>query len=309
MTSVQTLLGSFERQQRQRGLSEKTIKAYLSDTKQLVSSLSENQMEWRDNVNQYQLKITMLNLSDNTKKRKLVSWKIFVDFLVDQNILKQDDIKKLPFKIRQHKKLPRILTVDEVKKLLLAVYQETTVSKSTFQEQLNLRNIAILELLICTGLRIGELSLIGIQDIDFNTWTFTVHGKGSKERVLYISSQAARVALKKYLKVRLHSGTGESYLFLNKDGQKLSIWGIEAIFYKYRDLSNIHSKATPHFLRHTFATELLNNGADLRVLQELLGHASIITTQIYTEVRVNDKIRALDRYNFRNRLDLKNTSK
>jgi len=151
-----------------------------------------------------------------------------------------------------------------------------------------------------------------ITDINFKDWIFIVHGKGSKERILYVSSQSARSAILKYLQIRDEYKPKEDALFLNKYGRSLSIWGIENIFYQTRNATTIRQDATPHFLRHTFATELLNRGADLRVLQELLGHASITTTQIYTEVRVSDKIRALDQYNFRNHQDIsviKNTTK
>nr|WP_283094896.1 tyrosine-type recombinase/integrase [Levilactobacillus brevis] len=197
--------------------------------------------------------------------------------------------------------MPRILTTTEVQDLLHNVHTNS-YPKGKFLYHIAIRDAAIIELLVATGLRIGELSLINLSDIDWQSWTFIVHGKGSKERLLYISSYETRIAIQDYLRIRDNFSPKCPALFVNKYGTRLSIWGIENLFKKYRSQSQINSHATPHYIRHTFATELLNNGADLRVVQELLGHSSITTTQIYTEITTTNKIAALEKYNFRNNL-------
>lgn len=163
-------------------------------------------------------------------------------------------------------------------------------------------------MLVCTGIRIGELANMNVNDIK-EDWTFRVKGKGSKERILYISSDETRNAIVEYRKIRNLFFPKSNALFLNKYGERLTIWSIENVFYKYKKLSQISEYSTAHCLRHSFATELLNNGADLRVVQELLGHESITTTQIYTEISTANKIKALTQFNMRNDLMMKDTSK
>ena len=126
--------------------------------------------------------------------------------------------------------------------------------------------------------------------------------------MIYLSSPETRQALLTYLAIREQFQPSDQSFFLNKYGERLSIYGIENIFAKYIELAKIDTKATPHYLRHTFATELLNNGANIREVQELLGHSSIVTTQIYTEVSIERKKHVLNSFNYRNEMKVK-TSK
>ncbi len=155
------------------------------------------------------------------------------------------------------------------------------------------RNIAIIELLLCLGIRIGELSNIDVSDVNQFDQTILIKGKGKKERLLYISNTTVLSRLKDWINLRSDMNPNCQALFLNKYGTRLSIYSIENIFYKYRDHAQLKNKATPHFLRHTFATNLLSNGADLRSVQEILGHSSVMTTQIYTEVSTERKKQVL----------------
>ena len=122
---------------------------------------------------------------------------------------------------------------------------------------------------------------------------------------MYISSKEVREKLARWLEEREEMQPEDPALFLNRSGKRISIYGIENIFYKYRDSAGINSEATPHYLRHTFATQLLNNGAGIRDVQELLGHKSIVTTQIYTEASLYRKKYVLEKYNGRNFLERK----
>lgn len=164
------------------------------------------------------------------------------------------------------------------------------------------RDLCLVDLLISTGIRIGEAIAIKHEDISFQDKTVLIHGKGRKQRLLYISSKETLINIKNWLYFKKANGIKCDYLFVNKYLQPLSIYSAENIFSKYRNLSKINHSATPHYLRHTFATNLLSNGADLRSVQELLGHANISTTEIYTEVSIARKRQVLMKYNYRNKI-------
>ena len=189
-----------------------------------------------------------------------------------------------------------------MKKLLETAYNELNSSKTTYKKFETIRNISLLEILISTGIRIQEASLITLNDISLQEKTIIIHGKGRKERQLFILNKYVLSSLKNWLTIRKTSSPKCNNIFINKYGNPLSIHSIENIFRKYKTLSNINIKATPHYLRHTFATNLLTNGADLRSVQEILGHSSISTTQIYLEISSNRKKQVLQKYNYRNNL-------
>ncbi|MDE7167729.1 MAG: tyrosine-type recombinase/integrase [Clostridia bacterium] len=169
-----------------------------------------------------------------------------------------------------------------------------------FAQKEYIRDAALIDLLICTGIRIGEAAAITLDDIISSERTLLIHGKGRKQRLIYISSPITWERLKCLIKERKKSDN--NYLFVNRYGHQLSIHGIEDIYKKYAEKAQINKKSTPHYLRHTFATNLLANGADLRSVQEILGHASVATTQIYTEVTTNRKKQVLKKFNYRNKL-------
>lgn len=186
-----------------------------------------------------------------------------------------------------------------MKKLLKTVsssYHNEDTEHRIFQ---GCRDTAIIDLLICTGIRIGELKSIKMEDIYKYERSILIHGKGKKERFIYISSNDTWKNLKKYIKIRKKKNCKVDNLFVNRYGESLTIYSIEDIYAKYIKMAKL-SHSTPHYLRHTFATNLLNNGADIRSVQEILGHSSVSTTQIYTEVSITRKQEVLSKYNYRN---------
>ena len=175
-------------------------------------------------------------------------------------------------------------------------------AQSNYEIWKTTRNLAMLDILISTGIRIAELSNISINDIISAERVILIHGKGRKQRLIYISCPQTWSNLTQWLRIRKTRPTNTDKVFVNRYGGQISIHGIEYIYNTVKKSANINSHSTPHYLRHTFATNLLANGADLRSVQELLGHSSIATTEIYTEVTAKRKKQVLNKYNYRNKL-------
>lgn len=285
-----------------KNLQEQTLKAYSSDITNFLNYINKETIEQIDILNYINYLFDEKKIKDRSIKRKIISLKIYFIFLEDNSIIKTNPFNKLKFKFKQEKKLPKTLQKNEVKKLLETAYNELNSSKTTYKKFETIRNISLLEILISTGIRIQEASLLTLNDISLQEKTIIIHGKGRKERQLFILNKYVLSSLKNWLTIRKTSSPKCNNIFINKYGNPLSIHSIENIFRKYKTLSNINIKATPHYLRHTFATNLLTNGADLRSVQEILGHSSISTTQIYLEISSNRKKQVLQKYNYRNNL-------
>lgn len=282
-----------------RNLDDKSIKAYRSDLNQYGTWLSLNDSNYLEinTVSEYiHCLIEEHRLKDRSIKRKYITLKSFYRYLFGQNLIFEG------VKFKFEKRLPKTLSIQEVTKILKSVNSEKHIVETGFHQNICTRDIAILELLFCTGIRIGELTNIMISDLDIENKILLIHGKGRKQRLLYISSTVVIEKIELWLNVRKRLKPHCESLFINKYGNKMTIYAIENIFYKYRDQSQINPKATPHYFRHTFATCLLENGADIRSVQELLGHSSISTTEIYTEVSVERKKEVLLKYNARNQI-------
>ena len=285
----------------QRNISEKTVKAYKSDLNILMNTLNfKSNLE--DSVKHL---ISDTTKKDSTLKRRRITYKLFIQYIKDRGYPIKADLKIETSAFIVSKSIPKVISLDLMKELLNRLTYEYQNSKTHYKEVINLRNLLIIELLFCTGIRVGELNIIKLTDIDLHNKTIMIKGKGRKERIVYISSNDVIDLLNKWLEIREHLNPNDDYLIINKYGNGLSIYGIRNIFNKYKAILNFPEHITTHSLRHTFATELLNNGANIRVLQEILGHASITTTQIYTTVSNERKKCVLDMYNCRNTI-LKN---
>lgn len=277
-------------------LSVKSIQAYNFDLIKLRSFCLERKMSLAEGVIEYmKFLVTTEMYKVNTKRRKLITMKMFTEFLMDNQHIEEMKIPNTS--VRKERNLPKTLTLSEVEKLLEAV-SVSRESKKKKRDQI--RDAAIIEVMINLGLRISEVSNMNLRDYDMTDGKVVIHGKNRKERVLFLINGEARTIVNDYLAVRdQYNPKVEDAFFLNKYGERLSIFGIENIFFKYRNIAQINQHSTPHYLRHSFATELLNNGANLRDIQELLGHSSISTTEIYTEVSSIRKKEVLLKYGMR----------
>ena len=231
-----------------------------------------------DSVRSYLGLLNEKQYSKATIARKLATLRSFYKFLVKRNHISSNPVVSIRTP-KQEKKLPRFLEYEEVKKLL------NTPPVNTW---LGARDRAILETLYSTGIRVSELVALNMDDIDFLGEVVHIRGKGKKERIAPIGSSALQV-IQHYMEYRnkraQSNGNFDSkVLFVNKHGRRLSTRSVRRKMDKYLKMSGLDPDISPHTLRHSFATHMLNNGADLRSVQELLGHQSLSTTQIYTHL-------------------------
>ena len=231
-----------------------------------------------DNVRAYMVVLNDKQYSKSTIARKLATLRSFYKFLVKRGHLTNNPVTAVRTP-KQDKKLPKFLEYDQVKKLL-----ETPPADNW----LGARDRAIMETLYGTGVRVSELVALNLEDVDFLGEVLHVRGKGKKERITPIGSSALQ-SIQHYIEFRNRraqsNGNFDSkVLFVNKHGKRLSTRSVRRKMDKYLKMAGLDPTISPHTLRHSFATHLLNNGADLRSVQELLGHQSLSTTQIYTHL-------------------------
>ena len=284
-----------------KNLSDKTITAYHSDLLDFCRFTGDGDIT-EDTILNYVKYLSNKKLTDSTINRKLIVLKIFFEYLYQNHYINQNYYLSHKFKFIKERKLPKTLTVNEVSRLIDYLTEQKENASTVFSKWKSTLNLALIDILISTGIRVAEASAISINDIAMTERVILIHGKGRKQRLIYISCQETWDNLKDWIKLRKSMNLSTDKLFLNRYGKQLSIHGIEYIFNSARDLCGINSNATPHYLRHTFATNLLANGADLRSVQEILGHSSVSTTEIYTEVTVERKKQVLKKYNYRNNI-------
>lgn len=281
-----------------KNLSDKTLSAYTGDLRQFFAY--EQDILDPDICSFISYLSSKLKLKDTSVRRKIITLKCFYAFMLDCEIINHSPFAKLKFRFKQERKLPKTIAVKDVSKILSYLDNIDIAQLTEFAKFEYVRDAALIDLLISTGIRIGEAAAITLNDIIISERTLLIHGKGRKQRLIYISSPITWNRIMTLLKER--KLTNGNHLFINRYGHHISIHGIEYIYKKYLKKAKISTHSTPHYLRHTFATNLLANGADLRSVQEILGHASVATTQIYTEVTTQRKKQVLNKFNYRNKL-------
>ena len=284
-----------------KNLSAKTVIAYQSDLSDFCRFISNREIS-DETIISYVQYLNQKGLKGSTINRKLVVLKMLFDYLYQNHYISQNYFITHKFKFKKERKLPKTMTVKEVSFLLRYLAAQKEQASTPFARWKCVRNLALIDTIASTGIRVAEASSISIHDIAMSERVILIHGKGRKQRLIYISCPQTWDNLMQWIKVRKACNPITDKLFLNRYGEQISIHGIEYIFNSVRDSCGINPHATPHYLRHTFATNLLANGADLRSVQEILGHSSVSTTEIYTEVTVKRKKQVLKRYNYRNRL-------
>lgn len=285
-----------------KNLSQNSITAYRSDLNDFYNFCCSTSFD-KDTVLNYVYYLSHKRLlKDTSISRKLITLKLFYKYLTDYHYINVNYFLFHTFQFKKERKLPKTLSVKESSKLLNTAIKKCEIAQTAFEKWISSRNLALVDVLVSTGIRIGEAAYITLDDIIYPEHTILIHGKGRKQRLIYISCPQTWDHLTNWIRIRKKRNDISNRLFLNRNGQALSIYGIEYIYKHLAIEAGINSKSTPHYLRHTFATNLLANGADLRSVQELLGHSSVATTEIYTEVTNQRKKQVLNKYNYRNKI-------
>ncbi|MCI7083251.1 MAG: tyrosine-type recombinase/integrase [Tenericutes bacterium] len=264
---------------RNKNYSENTIISYINDLYYFYEfvKMDFDKVKY-DDVRDYLEYLSLKKEKSTSVSRKISSLKSFYKFLYKNNYIDKKDypLVKVTYP-KKEKKLPKFLYYND----LLEIINESSKDKDGVRDRL------IIEMLYATGVRVSELVNIKLSDIDFNNKRIVVCGKGNKERVVYYGDYAKEV-LDKYLET--HIRKDNNYLFLNSKGEQITDGGIRYIIDNIMKKLSIKTHVTPHVLRHTFATDMLNNGCDIKVVQELLGHSSLKATEIYTHV-TNERLK------------------
>lgn len=265
-------------------LNFKTIKAYKIDLNQYNSfCLDISDPFSKKAVDSY---ITELfkHYKSKSVKRKIASLKAFFHYLEYTEFLAQNPFDKLDVYFREAKLLPKTISFHSIQKFLSVLYAQKMQTVSAYQFKCCLRDIAVIELLFATGMRISELCSLKPSDIDLENNTVLIYGKGSKERILQFGNSEVISALATYQSTFKADISACWYFFVNKRKQKLSDQSVRFMINRYAALAGIEQHITPHMFRHSFATLLLEQDVDIRYIQKMLGHSSISTTEIYTHV-------------------------
>ena len=265
----------------EKGLAQNTIESYRRDLNKYFNYLNDKGVSdvksaSRTHILSFIIDLKKIGLANKSCVRNLVSLRMFYRFLVNEGHIKETPVTNIESP-RSWKKLPDILSLKEVEILLKKPDHTTTIG---------IRDAAMLEHLYATGLRVSELVSLTTNNLNLEVGYLIAMGKGAKQRLVPLGISAAE-RVKEYLEIsrkRLSRNLTSKYLFLNRYGQKMTRQGFWKIMKKYARKSGIKKNITPHIIRHSFATHLLQGGADLRSVQTMLGHADISTTQIYTHV-------------------------
>ncbi|HXP51945.1 MAG TPA: site-specific tyrosine recombinase XerD [Bacteroidia bacterium] len=267
----------------EKSLSGNTLEAYYHDIDLLRKFLDEKQYNIAPekvalaNLQEFLAWIGETSIGPRSQARLISGIRAFYKYLLMEDVIQQNpaellELPKLP------KKLPEVLSVEEIDMII----KELDMSKPEGQ-----RNKAMLETLYCCGLRVSELVSLKISDVSFDEGYVKVIGKGNKQRIVPLGESTAKFIRIYMNEVRCHVAikkTAEDILFLNKSGNKMSRVMVFLIIQKLKEKAGLHKKISPHTFRHSFATHLVEGGADLRAVQEMLGHESITTTEIYTHL-------------------------
>lgn len=282
----------------EKNLNPKTIKAYKIDLNQFQIFIENEKIDNLQDIDKNILKKYLKHIS-NTKpktiKRKITVIKIMFNYFEFEDTISVNPFRKMRINIKENKELPRIADLSEIKKLLTYLYKKKSNfdNREMFSYKSLVRDIAIIEVLFSTGARVFEVCELSQKNINFSNWNIIFFGKGSKERSLQIVHSEVKSILKEYINLfRSDLETNGEYFFLNRINNRVSEQSIRFMLKRYSTKANLKQTLTPHMFRHTLATTLLEKGVDIRYIQNILGHSSISTTEIYTKVtnKVQKKI-------------------
>jgi integrase/recombinase XerC/integrase/recombinase XerD len=298
--NVQQAIDQFlEHGQTVRNLSDRTIRAYQSDLVQFHTHMSDTPATdiTPEHLEVYLDKLGGGPYRDTSVRRKVAALKVFFRFLEEQGIVQESPARKLKIRKPVENRVPTVLSNREVRALLAAPkeqVEELSMARDHSPGSRNryfcaVRDNVILELLFSTGIRIGELVALNVSDVDVDRKQIQITGRATRGRVVALTSETLPEAMQNYLEMRGERSLSTPALFVGRSGTRLTIYSIENIFKKHVRLAEIKRHVTPHSLRHTMAAQLVSSGADIKDVQEILGHASILSTQVYTRLPIQKR--------------------
>ena len=282
-------------------LDRKTLKAYRIDLRQYFEYICVDEPD-KEKIEEY---VTHLHKSykQKTVKRKIASIKAFYNYLEETEIIAESPFRKIKVKFKETVTLPRIIPREEIEKLLNHMYQCLNENDKASRKFM-LRDVAVIEVFFATGARVYEISNIRDDSINLNTGLIRLMGKGGKERYVQISNTSILEVLKKYYDENEQSIKKSGYFFVNNRESRYTEQSIRLMLKKYTKQAGIERNITPHMFRHSFATYLIEEGVDVSCVQQILGHSSIKTTQIYIHITAKKQAEILKELHPRNNMKI-----
>lgn len=289
---------------KQRKLDEKTVRAYQVDLRQFSEFCAQKELVTEKAIIRQYVLYLHETYKQKTVKRKVASLKAFYSYLEDEEIVENSPLRKIRTEFREEKVLPRSIPYSVLQSLLSSMYSQKSIENTISKRKLLNRDIAVVEILFSTGIRISELCNLMQKNIDIEHGIFCIKGKGGKERYLQIGTDEVLEQLKEYKRHWKKELEASEFFFLNRYGKRYSEQSARRMIQRYTQEAMIEMHITPHMFRHAFATLLLEEEVDIRFIQKMLGHASITTTQIYAEVASKKQMEILKMKHPRNRMEI-----
>ena len=282
-------------------LDKKTLKAYRIDLRQYFEYVCADFPD-KEKIEEY---VTQLhkNYKQKTVKRKIASIKAFYNYLEENEIIAENPFRKIKVKFKETVILPRIIPRKEIEQLLNYMYQCLN-ENDTASRKYMLRDIAVIEVFFATGARVYEISNIREDSVNLNTGLLRLMGKGGKERYVQIGNTSVLDILKKYYDENEQGIRKSGYFFVNNRESRYTEQSIRLMLKKYTKQAGIERNITPHMFRHSFATYLIEEGVDVSCVQQILGHSSIKTTQIYIHIAAKKQAEILKELHPRNNMKI-----
>lgn len=288
----------------QKELDNKTIRAYKADLEQFITFIGGNNLD-RETINSY-LRYIHSMYKQKTVKRKIASVKALFHYLEEEEIVEINPLHRVKTKFKEEVVLPKIIPKNIIEQFLDYLYKEREhVEYSKWYRKIVLRDIAVVETLFSTGLRISELCHLQNKYVDLRNGVLCIQGKGGKERYLQIGNSDVLSILNAYKKCFEEEIKEHGYFFVNRYGKPLSEQSARRMIHKYAQEIQAEINITPHMFRHSFATYLMEEDVNIRYIQKMLGHSSITTTQIYTYVTTEKEKKILQTKHPRNKMDFR----
>lgn len=285
-----------------KNLDQKTVKSYRIDLQQYNDFIKNNLIDWveKKSIERY-IDYLHTHYKPKSVKRKIASLKAFLHHLEIEDELAVNPFHNIQIKYKEPFILPKTIPIDNIESIINYAYEQNRKATTAYGKKVALRNALILELLFATGMRISELCSLKTNQLDLHDYIIRIYGKGSRERLIQICNENVRLLIDKYIiTMKLEDN---SFFFINRLHNRLSEQSVRYMINNYRKNAKIIQHITPHMFRHSFATLLLEEDVDIRYIQQMLGHSSITTTQIYTHTSIKKQKEILASKHPRNKIN------